>query len=563
MKKLILVTLISLSFSCKNNNSNEKNEMNDTNKHQTDTKKEPPFVWEAANLYFLLTDRFNNADTANDINFERDKKTAKLRGFEGGDIKGVTQKVEEGYFTDLGINAIWLTPIVEQIHGGTNEGTGVTYGFHGYWAKDWTALDPNFGTKDDLRALVEAAHKKGIRIVLDAVVNHTGPVTEKDPVWPEAWVRTGPQCTYDNYENTISCTLVENLPDIKTESNEAVDLPPQLVQKWKDEGRYEAEIAELDAFFEKTGHPRAPRFYIMKWLADYITDYGIDGYRVDTVKHTEEYVWQEFRTVCDAAFAEFKTKHPEKVLDTNGFYMVGEVYNYGISSEHAFDFGDKKVDYFDKAFNSLINFELKYNAAEKSKEAIFKRYAKVLNGNLKGFGILNYLSSHDDGSPFDPMRENPYETGTILMLTPGTAQVYYGDESARSLVVEGTDGDATLRSNMNWEAIKNDAKTQKILEHWQKLGKFRAQHPAIGAGTHQMITEKPYVFYRSYSKDDYTDLVVVGLDLKVGAKTVDVSRIFEEGSVVHDAYSNQDVTVKDGTIAMTSEFDIVLLELKK
>ena len=265
---------------------------------------EVPFVWEGANVYFLLTDRFNNADKTNDINFNRIEETAKLRGFEGGDIKGVTQKVNDGYFTDLGINAIWMTPIVEQIHGGTDEGTGMSYGFHGYWASDWTNLDPNFGTKTDLHELVEAAHKKGIRILLDAVINHTGPVTQNDSVWPENWVRTEPKCDYTSYENTITCTLVENLPDIRTEHNDSVALPPQLVDKWKAEGRYDQELKELDAFFERTGHPKAPRFYIMKWLTDYITEFGIDGYRVDTVKHTEEFVWQEFKQECDYAFAE-------------------------------------------------------------------------------------------------------------------------------------------------------------------------------------------------------------------------------------------------------------------
>ncbi|WP_179343562.1 alpha-amylase family glycosyl hydrolase [Winogradskyella ursingii] len=549
MKKLITLIIILACFGCKYNTENK-----------TEPQKETPFFWEAANLYFLLTDRFNNGDPSNDVNFNRTKETGKLRGFEGGDIKGITQKVKEGYFTDLGINAIWMTPIVEQIHGGTDEGTGVTYGFHGYWAKDWTKIDPNFGTKQELHELVEAAHEKGIRIVLDAVINHTGPVTEKDPVWPESWVRTSPQCQYNNYENTVTCTLVKNLPDIKTESNENVELPPQLVEKWKAEGRYEQELKELDAYFERTGHPRAPRFYIMKWLTDYITEFGVDGYRVDTVKHTEEFVWQEFKDQCDYAFSEYKRNNPVQVLDNNEFYLVGEVYNYGISAGKAFDFGDRKVNYFDDAFNSLINFELKYNAAQQSKNEVFSRYSDTLQTNLKGYGIMNYLSSHDDGQPFDPMREQPMESATILMLTPGTSQVYYGDESARILKVEGAVGDANLRSFMNWEAINDNPETKAILTHWQKLGKFRANHPAIGAGVHQMITEQPYTFYRSYQKGDFKDLVVIGLDLEKGKKPIDVSKVFEDGDNILDAYSGKTVNVESGKVVIDSEFNIVLLE---
>jgi len=112
-------------------------------------QKEIPFIWEGANLYFLMTDRFKNGDPENDINFNRTNETGKLRGFEGGDIKGIIQKIDDGYFEDLGINAIWFTPIVEQIHGNVDEGTGNTYGYHGYWTKDWTNLDPNFGTEED------------------------------------------------------------------------------------------------------------------------------------------------------------------------------------------------------------------------------------------------------------------------------------------------------------------------------------------------------------------------------------------------------------------------------
>jgi len=558
MKKLFLFTIILVTLSCKN-----KDTENQTATVETPEVVEIPFIWEGANLYFLLIDRFNNGDTSNDFNFDRSEKTGKLRGFEGGDIKGITQKVKEGYFTDLGINAIWMTPIVEQIHGGTDEGTGVSYGFHGYWAKDWTKIDPNFGTKEDLHALVKEAHARGIRIVLDAVINHTGPVTEKDPVWPEEWVRTDKQCSYEDYENTISCTLVANLPDIRTESNNNVELPPQLVEKWKAEGRYEQEVKELNEFFERTGHPRAPRFYIMKWLTDYITEFGVDGYRVDTVKHVEEYVWEEFKVECDYAFAQYKKQNPEKVLDDNPFYLLGEVYNYGVSSGQEFDFGDRKVNYFNPpSFQSLINFEFKYNSKDKNYEELFKHYNTILNDELKGFGTVNYLSSHDDGRPFDAQRKKPFETANKLLLSPGTSQVYYGDESSRSLIVEGTEGDATLRSMMNWDSIAKRQHTKDVLTHWQKLGQFRAKHPAIGAGKHQMITASPYYFYRSYQKGNYKDLVVVGLDLKQGEKIIDVSKVFEDGDTLHDAYSGQTQVVEKGTITIQSPFEIVLLEKK-
>lgn len=547
MKKISLfLTILFLITSCVSTQRNST------------SKSNAPFVWEGANVYFLLTDRFNNGDTTNDVNFNRTQKTGKLRGFEGGDLKGITKKIKEGYFNKLGINAIWMTPIVEQIHGGTDEGTGLTYGFHGYWTKDWTAIDPNFGTKQDLKELVETAHKHGIRILLDAVINHTGPVTDKDPVWNSDWVRTEPQCTYKGYETTIACTLVKNLPDIKTESNKEVELPQQLVEKWKKEGRYEQEIKELDAFFAKTGYPKAPRFYIMKWLSDYITEFGIDGYRVDTVKHTEETVWQEFKKVCDMAFAEWKLNNPTKVLDNNDFYLVGELYGYGISGGKHYDFGDKKINYFDDTFNSLINFEFKWDAQQMTYEKLFAKYDSILHTSLKGYSVLNYLSSHDDGQPFDPKRVKNKEAATKLLLTQGASQLYYGDESARSLIIKGTEGDATLRSFMNWEELSNQS-NKTTLTHYQKLGKFRANHPAVGAGKHQLISKNPLVFARTYSKENYKDKVVIALQLPIGKKEILVGNIFKNGTELKDAYSKKKVKVQNGKIILSTDFDLLLL----
>lgn len=525
-----------------------------------DMDPSPAFSWKSANVYFLLTDRFFNGDPANDVNFDRTQETGLLRGFEGGDIKGVVQKIEEGYFDRLGINALWLTPWLEQIHGGTNEGTGLTYGFHGYWISDWTSMDPNFGSEADLEKLVETAHAHGIRVVMDVIINHTGPVTETDPVWPDEWVRTSPQCTYRDYESTVTCTLVRNLPDIRTEEDQAVDLPPQLMQKWEQEGRLEQEMAELEAFFERTGYPRAPRYYIIKWLTDFVRKYGIDGYRLDTAKHIEESIWAELGKEAELAFTEWKKAHPDKVLDEQSFFMVGEVYGYGISGGRNYSFGDREVDFFDFGIHSMINFEFK-ESAKLSYEKLFSSYSDMLHNELSGVGVLNYISSHDDGGPFDKDRKKVLEAGTKLLLCPGASQVYYGDESSRKLNIPGTQGDATLRSLMNWEEIasnqeRNGVAVGEVLEHYQKLGRFRRDHPAVGAGVHQMISENPYFFSR---KDDQGDRIVAGLDLKPGKQSINVSAVFEDGTPLLDYYSGTKLMVKNGKVDLDSEFGIVLL----
>ena len=558
-KSLIVIIILFHLFACK-----EKKEPNKepliVSQSIPQTVSKIPFVWEGANVYFLLTDRFNNGNIANDVNFNRTDSTGILRGFMGGDIDGITKKINEGYFSELGVNVIWFTPVVEQIHGSTDEGTGNTYGYHGYWTKDWTAVDPNFGTKKDLEALVKAAHGKGIRVLMDVVLNHTGPVTEIDPVWPSEWVRTVPSCEFSSYENTTRCTLVENLPDILTESDEIVRLPDPLLAKWKKEGRLSNELDELQLFFERTGYPRAPRFYIIKWLTDYVNDLGIDGFRVDTVKHVNENAWAELYKEASHAFATWKKKHPNDILDDNPFYMVGEVYNYGISGGREYDFGDKKVDYFSNGFKGLINFELK-DDAKKNYETIFRKYSKLLNTKLNDKNVLNYLTSHDDGNPFDKERKDPIKAANILLLTPGTSQIYYGDETARSLIIEGTMGDATLRSFMNWNELDSLPEIQKIHTHWQKLGKFRRNHPAIGAGKHKRLGRKPYVFSRTFIKEDFKDKVVIGLDLPKGKKSLWVKGFFGNGTLLYDTYSETEVEVKNGKVILENDYDIALLEL--
>ena len=523
-----------------------------------------PFVWENATVYFLLTDRFNNGNPANDLAYGRVKDAAPLRGYMGGDFAGITAKIKEGYFTELGVTALWITPPVEQIHAGTDEGTGKSYGFHGYWARDFTAVDANLGTEADFKTLVDTAHAHGIRVLLDVVMNHTGPVTASDPVWPEEWVRTGPTCTYKNARTTIDCTLVKNLPDIRTDSNKAVALPPQLVAKWKREGRYEREVKELDDFFQRTGYPRAPRYYLMKWHADWVRKYGIDGFRADTVKHTEPGVWKELKKVASQAYEDWKKANPSKKLGDLPFYMTAEIYGYEIKHGRAYDLGDKQVDYPAQGFDSLINFALRTDATE-SYEKIFSAYSSALQGPLKGYSVLNYISSHDDGSPYDPSRQRPYEAANKLLLAPGAAQIYYGDETARLLNVKEAEGDAKLRSFMNWDELASNAerglnRVQDVREHWVKLGRFRQAHPAVGAGVHRMLQHHPYVFKRTLEKGKLVDRVVVALDLPQDKPTaIPVAGVFMDGQTVRDWYSNTRAVVKGGKVQFETRNKVVLI----
>lgn len=551
-KHFFFLLLCIVILSCKSDN--QKN----TDISTAQIEKKTPFVWEGANVYFLLTDRFNNGDTSNDTNFDRTKETAVLRGFKGGDLKGITQKINDGYFTDLGVNAIWFTPVVEQIHGGVDEGTGLTYGFHGYWTKDWTALDPNFGTMDDLEEVVAAAHKNNIRIVMDVVLNHTGPVTDQDPFWGADWARENPNCTYTNYETTTKCSLVENLPDILTESEKEVTLPEHLIAKWKKEGRYEQEMEELDTYFANNNLKKTPRNYIIKWLTDYVRELGIDAFRVDTTKHVEEEAWDVLREQANLSFNTFKKDNPDKMMDETPFFMLGEVYNYMASNGRSFNLGDKEVDYFAHGFDNLINFEFKYDA-QGDYETLFSKYDSIQHISHKGKSIMNYATSHDDGQPFDKDRIKPLETATKLLLTPGLSQIYYGDESARDLTIDGTEGDATLRSFMNWEQ-QSEKEVSKILTHWQKLGHFRGTHPAVGAGKHKMLSTTPYTFSRTFEKDGYTDVVIVGLDLPLGKKEIVVGNAFAKAETLKETYSGQEVKIIDGKVTIDSPFNIVLLE---
>jgi alpha-amylase len=522
--------------------------------------------WRNATIYFLLTDRFHNGERSNDCCNTPETRGSLLRGFEGGDIAGVTEKIRAGYFNRLGVDAIWTTPLVENVQGHVGEAEwGKTYAYHGYWTLDWTAVDPRFGSAEAMREMVRAAHAQGIRVIADVVLNHAGTPSAQDPKWPASWVRPGPTCDYKSYAGTVSCEMHFTLQDILTESDEPVDVPDFLIEKWRREGRLSQEMMELDAFFARTKLPRAPKHYIVKWLTDWVRDYGIDGFRVDTAKHADPEVWPVLKREAIYAQQQWRAANPDRIQPDQDFYMVGEVYDYGLDGfknaaarGRAYEYGDRSVDFFDYGFDALINMAFPTHAKQNNAD-LFARYGRELASRFRGRAMVNYISSHDDMQPFDGARTQAFEAASKLMLAPGSVQIYYGDEISRSLVVPGATGDSTLRSNFDWAAL-DTPDGQAILQHWQRLGRFRQAHPAIGAGTHEQLQKSPLVFARSLAASDGADAVVVALALKPGAQRIPVAKVFADGSWVRDAYSDQRVQIRKGQARFRTPHTLALLE---
>lgn len=520
-------------------------------------------LWGNATIYFLMTDRFANGDPSNDAAYGRAKDGDPLRSFEGGDLRGVVNKLEEGYFHDLGVTAIWTTPLIEQVRQPQQE-YGRSYAFHGYWPKDWTTIDQAFGTEAEFAEMVRLAHSQDIRVIVDVIINHVGPpVGGEDPSWPEGWVRTGPPCDFETYAGTTACLIAAGLPDIRTDSEAPVALPPFLVEKWRSEGRLDREVAELDAFFARTGHPRVPQYYMIKWLTDWVREYGVDGFRADTAKHVDPQVWAALAAEARLAYADWKARHPGTLAEDHDFYMVGEVFNFGLDDfERAIDrdynYGDRKVDFFDHGFDALINMGFASHARQPMPE-LFARYASEFEGPFAGHGLLNYISSHDDPAPLDPEREKAFENAIKLMLAPGAAQIYYGDELNRPLVAPGAAGDARLRTPMNWEAL-DTADGQASLEHWRRLGRFRAAHPAVGVGRHLELSRTPYVFARRLDATAGSDAVVVAYSASTPFTRTPTGGIFADGTDVRDAYTGDVCRVHGEHIVCGEERTLALFE---
>jgi len=519
-------------------------------------------------VYFVMTDRFVNGDPGNDHSYGRSREAqAKddVGTFHGGDLRGLTRKITEGWFDALGVNALWITAPYEQIHGWVVGGDKEFkhYAYHGYYALDYTLLDQSMGTPDDLRALVAAAHARGIRILFDVVMNHPGyldittarqlaipvlwPDADKATLadyhlhidynnfkfgewWGRAWVRAGLPGYLEGGRDELTKQLAY-LPDFRTDSKDAVGLPVFLRNK------SDTRAAE---------RPNTTvRGYLIGWLTDWVRSYGIDGFRCDTVKHVEPEAWAELKAAAAAALAAWKAEHPKDKIDDAAFWMVGEFWGHGPARGPLHDAG----------FDAMINFEFQdkvtavVTGGTAALDALFTDYAALQRG--KPAQMLNYVSSHDT-ELFD--RDHLLEAGTALLLAPGAAQIYYGDETARPPgIAPAGDKQQATRSDMNWDHVD-----QTVLTHWRALGSFRARHVAVARGVHARLSANPYVFSRVDPAPN-DDRVVVALDVAAGA-ALPVAPVFADGQALRDAYTGTAYVARGGVVTVAAASRAVLLE---
>lgn len=559
------------------------------------------FDWKNATIYFVLTDRFYNGDTSNDKSYHRQRPQGNVPDyatFHGGDIKGLTEKLD--YLNKLGVDAIWISAPYEQMHGWTGGKNDAFphYAFHGYYALDWTYMDRNMGTVDEFRTFVTEAHRRGIRVVMDIVLNHTGYSTLDDCIdydfgnfngTPTAgWLPSGNKYTMWSTDNAVSFNAdsqgkwgnwwsgwvrafgdrswassagfapdggddytkpLAGLPDVVTEKTSSVSIPPFLKKKWQQEnsGDYlNYRLPNLDAW--RADGKGAPADYIIHWLAGWVEEFGIDGFRCDTAKHVELNRWNQLKQACKTALNNWRASSRADEFAkgwTTDFWMTGEAFGW--------DHGDKR--YFTSGgFDSMINFA--FNSSEGSQGRTpstddWKYYANYCNGS-NGTQVLNYVSSHDTGlhRPGDQKK-----VATMLLLCPGGAQIYYGDETSRGYMSGCPDASMSTRSDFNWNAVDNADN-----KHWQLIGQFRRRNPAVGAGTQTELGDN--TFARTYSQGNFTNAVVIKLNTSAGQTyTVSVGSAFAEGAKVMDGYNTATTaTVTGGKVTMQASGPVLLIE---
>ena len=501
-----------------------------TNVTVTERKKSAgDFDWDEAVIYFAVTDRFFDGDASNnDAYGVGDYNTGEKGGssYHGGDFAGLNQKLD--YLKDLGVNTIWITPIVENITEDQhdNKTDTATYGYHGYWASDFTKLNKHLGTEQQFKALLDAAHSKGMKIMVDVVLNHAGYGTEK-------------------YFNSILTDADGNSISMIRDSNNTIS----------GDDKYDS-LSDLPDFVTEN---KAVTDQLVTWQTEWMSKYSIDYYRVDTVKHVETTTWEAFKNSLTKVNPDFK--------------MIGEYSGAGYAN-NAGELGTGSMDaLLDFDFN---DFAQKFVTGDISgvESSLQKRNGAINNTATMG----SFLSSHDEDSLqyklvnesklSDEEAYNLMKVAATLQITAkGQPVLYYGEE-----IGQGGANNwpyQTNRRDFDWtELEKQKADSNSIYNHYKTMLAIRNAYTDVFArGNRSTVAVSDADGYEVISRSYGNSTLYVGMNVKEAEKEVVIPVAESAGTVLKNLYDGKTYTVsadrnvsvtipaaKDGgTIVLTAE----------
>ena len=459
-------------------------------------KNAKDFDWDESVIYFMVTDRFFDGNESNNTASGAQtygKDNAGL--YHGGDFAGITQKLD--YLEDLGINTIWITPIVENIPGVQVTGEGaddVPYNaaYHGYWASDFTKLNPTLGTEEEFQTLIDQAHNRGIRIMVDIVVNHAGYDTDFGNM-----IRSGD----DIVSGSDQKDSLSNLPDFKTED------PAVSAQ-------------------------------LVKWQTQWVKDFGIDYFRVDTVKHVENDTWAELKNALTEVDSDFKMIGE---YAGGGYASNGNTLGTGeMDSDLDFDFNDQATNFVKGNISSVESFLTSRNS--------------VLNNT---YMTGQFLGSHDEdgfkkklldgGMAEDAATAASMVAASLQITAKGQPVIYYGEEIGQTGL--NNYPYQTNRYDFDWSIVSNDNKTY---QHYKKMLSIRNAYTDVFArGDRKTIVASDEKGYDIVSRSYQGTKLYVGLNIKGAAQTVEVPVSESNGTILKDLYSGTSYTVNNGKVEVT------------
>ena len=501
-----------------------------TNVTVTERKKSAgDFDWDEAVIYFAVTDRFFDGDASNNDAYGVGDYNVGEKGgssYHGGDFAGLNQKLD--YLKDLGVNTIWITPIVENITEDQhdNETDTATYGYHGYWASDFTKLNKHLGTEQQFKALLDAAHSKGMKIMVDVVLNHAGYGTE-------------------DYFNSILTDADGNSISMIRDSSNTIS----------GDDKYDS-LSDLPDFVTEN---KAVTDQLVAWQTGWMSKYSIDYYRVDTVKHVETTTWAAFKNSLTKVNPDFK--------------MIGEYSGAGYAN-NAGELGTGTMDaLLDFDFNDFAQNFVTGNISS-VENSLQKRNNAINNTSVMG----SFLSSHDEDTLQYKLvneskisEEEAYNlmkvAATLQITAKGQPVLYYGEE-----IGQGGANNwpyQTNRRDFDWtELEKQKADSNSIYNHYKTMLAIRNAYTDVFArGNRSTVAVSDADGYEVVSRSYGNSTLYVGMNVKEAEKEVVIPVAESAGTVLKNLYDGKTYTVsadqnvsvtipaaKDGgTIVLTAE----------